>query len=344
MFDKNRSGIFVDLDRFVSCDGLALCPGCTPPDCLLTAGVRHPPTLQPYVDKRVQKMDGWMDWFVSCHVLLCEVQWSLSTCFLIVLFLLTAKAHGMPCAFSGHIYQHGEDFQHVCQHKCTCVNGVVGCMPLCPYQLPLPRWRCLRPRLARPKGGCCEEWVCDDDNHISEDLKELYSVLSLPEAASLPMSDVFLEPHCSLQITEWTPCSATCGMGISSRVTNNNPDCRLVRESRLCQIQQCGFHLPVGKKCQRTVRPQEAVRVSFAGCATAQRYRPRTCGGCTDGRCCTPSSSRTVRLRFKCPDGESFYYIMWIQSCHCSRSCFPYSGLLTGPSVSLYNDIHTVTD
>ncbi|KAF7223405.1 transcript variant X2 [Nothobranchius furzeri] len=282
----------------------------------------------------------------------------------------------MPCAFSGHIYQHGEDFQHVCQHKCTCVNGVVGCMPLCPYQLPLPRWRCLRPRLARPKGGCCEEWVCDDDNHISEDLKEqpiggfqpeghLHSNhidallqaqprhpadsegTTFREAASLPMSDVFLEPHCSLQITEWTPCSATCGMGISSRVTNNNPDCRLVRESRLCQIQQCGFHLPVvrkGKKCQRTVRPQEAVRVSFAGCATAQRYRPRTCGGCTDGRCCTPSSSRTVRLRFKCPDGESFYYIMWIQSCHCSRSCFPYSGLLTGPSVSLYNDIHTVTD
>ncbi|KAF7223404.1 transcript variant X1 [Nothobranchius furzeri] len=220
----------------------------------------------------------------------------------------------MPCAFSGHIYQHGEDFQHVCQHKCTCVNGVVGCMPLCPYQLPLPRWRCLRPRLARPKGGCCEEWVCDDDNHISEDLKEqpiggfqpeghLHSNhidallqaqprhpadsegTTFREAASLPMSDVFLEPHCSLQITEWTPCSATCGMGISSRVTNNNPDCRLVRESRLCQIQQCGFHLPVVRK---------VTNVSVSLC----EYCPSGLGLCSEFISLSPYRERSVKELF----------------------------------------------
>lgn len=71
---------------------------------------------------------------------------------------------------------------------------------------------------------------------------------SFPEMVSFPMSEVLPEPHCFLQTTEWTPCSVTCGMGISSRVTNNNPDCRLLRETRLCQIQRCDLQLPVVKK------------------------------------------------------------------------------------------------
>lgn len=95
------------------------------------------------------------------------------------------------------------------------------------------------------------------------------------------------------------------------------------------------------RKCQRTVRPHELVRITFAGCATTQRYRPRTCGTCTDGRCCTPSLSRTVKLHFHCPNGESFHRnIMWIQRCSCSSSyCRP--SIPAGPSFSLHNDIHT---
>ncbi len=96
-----------------------------------------------------------------------------------------------------------------------------------------------------------------------------------------------------------------------------------------------------GKKCRRTVRPEEPVRITFAGCSTAQVYRPRTCGTCTDGRCCTPSLSRTVRLRFHCSDGEGFYKnVMWIQRCSCNTSCPLHSGP-SSPSISLHNDIHT---
>ncbi|XP_028270508.1 cellular communication network factor 1, like 2 [Parambassis ranga] len=285
--------------------------------------------------------------------------------------LCRAEAHGLPCTFNGQVYQHGEDFQPVCQHQCTCMNGVVGCMPLCPHQVPLPQWRCSRPRLARLQGRCCEEWVCDDDNRISEELDEL-TYNSLPkgqphpnhintllqvqprhpaatgsstfrEMVSFPVSEVALEPHCFPQTTEWTQCSATCGMGISSRVTNNNPDCQLVRETRLCQIRHCELQLPVtnkGKKCQRTIRPQEAVSITFGGCSTAQRYRPRTCGACTDGRCCTPALSRTIRLRFHCPDGDTFYNVMWIQRCSCTTHCRS-ERRPSNPMISLYNDIHT---
>lgn len=84
----------------------------------------------------------------------------------------TAEAQGRPCEFNGRVYQHGEDFQPSCQHQCSCMNGVVGCMPLCPHQVPLPDWRCASPRLTRPPGRCCNEWVCEDDNHISEDPAE----------------------------------------------------------------------------------------------------------------------------------------------------------------------------
>lgn len=89
------------------------------------------------------------------------------------LCVLTAEAQGLPCEFNGRVYQHSEDFQSNCQHQCTCMDGVVGCMPLCPHQVPLPDRRCSQPRLARPEGSCCDEWVCDDDNHIKEEPDEL---------------------------------------------------------------------------------------------------------------------------------------------------------------------------
>lgn len=289
--------------------------------------------------------------------------------------LCRAEAQGLPCEFNGRVYQHGEDFKPNCHHQCTCMDRVVGCMPVCPHQMPLPDRLCSRPRLARSEGGCCEEWVCDDDNHISEEPDEpthtsLPDSQPLPnhisallqaqpqprhpaatggatfrEMVSFPVSEVLLGSGCIPQVTEWTECSTTCGMGLSSRVTNNNPDCRLVKETRLCQIRRCDLQLPVaikkGKKCQRTVRQKEPVRITFAGCSTEKRYHPRTCGTCSDDRCCTPSLSHTVRLHFHCPDGEDFYRnVMWIQRCSCNTRCRTHSGP-SSPSVSLHNDVHT---
>lgn len=45
---------------------------------------------------------------------------------------------------------------------------------------------------------------------------------------------------CLVQTTDWSPCSTSCGFGISTRVTSNNPLCKLVKESRLCQLRPCG--------------------------------------------------------------------------------------------------------
>ncbi|XP_015222336.1 CCN family member 1-like [Lepisosteus oculatus] len=288
--------------------------------------------------------------------------------------LCRAEAQGRPCEFSGRLYQHGEDFRPSCQHQCSCMDGVVGCMPLCPHEVPLPAPPCPNPRLVRAPGRCCEEWACDGGNHISEDppgepqrtpvpdpfpglasnellaptLQHPDVLPAYPEWRSLPRSSIPAPSPCLLQVTDWSECSATCGIGVSSRVTNANPECRLVRETRLCQVRACDLDvtssLRRGKQCQRTVRPREPVRITFAGCTTARRYRPRSCGACADARCCAPSLTRTVRLRFRCPDGESFARaVMWVQRCRCRDACqqgaAPAAGSL--PSVRLHNDIHT---
>lgn len=63
------------------------------------------------------------------------------------------------------------------------------------------------------------------------------------EWISSTKSHMLVPTTCFLQTTDWTPCSATCGMGVSSRVTNSNAKCRLVKETRLCQIRECGSTL-----------------------------------------------------------------------------------------------------
>lgn len=45
--------------------------------------------------------------------------------------------------------------------------------------------------------------------------------------------------NCIEQTTEWGACSQTCGMGLSTRVTNKNRRCEMVKQSRLCMIRPC---------------------------------------------------------------------------------------------------------
>ncbi|XP_076868039.1 cellular communication network factor 1, like 1 [Brachyhypopomus gauderio] len=285
--------------------------------------------------------------------------------------LCRAEAHGRPCELDGRVYQHGEDFQPGCEHRCSCVDGVVGCVPVCPHRVPLPEWRCSRPRLVTPPARCCQEWVCDDDNRIAEDdlTRELAPhehtdlggnelLASTPwdssaaapyqEWMSVSQSHALITSGCFMQTTDWSSCSATCGMGVSSRVTNKNAECRLVRETRLCQIRECGGSMAPsskkGKKCQKSIRPPTSAPVVFAGCSTTRRYRQRSCGSCVDGRCCVPSLTRTIRMRFRCPRGDGFTRsVMWIEQCSCGQKCGGEGRERLSEPFSLPNDIHTFT-
>lgn len=59
------------------------------------------------------------------------------------------------------------------------------------------------------------------------------------------------EKKCPVQTTDWSQCSSSCGMGVSSRITNKNPECKLEREARICTVRPC-HGLTVPAKVRRT--------------------------------------------------------------------------------------------
>lgn len=51
-------------------------------------------------------------------------------------------------------------FRAGCKHQCTCIDGAVGCAPLCNHQLPPASSSCPYPRLVRIPGQCCFSVDC----------------------------------------------------------------------------------------------------------------------------------------------------------------------------------------
>lgn len=58
------------------------------------------------------------------------------------------------------------------------------------------------------------------------------------------------QKNCIVHTSPWSPCSKTCGLGISTRISNDNDQCRLLKESRLCNMRPCEVditkHIKVG--------------------------------------------------------------------------------------------------
>uniref|UniRef100_A0A670K8M8 CCN family member 1 n=1 Tax=Podarcis muralis TaxID=64176 RepID=A0A670K8M8_PODMU len=268
--------------------------------------------------------------------------------------LICAKQEGRTCEYNGRIYQNGENFQPSCKHQCTCIDGAVGCQPLCPLELPLASLGCPSPKLLKVPGQCCKKFVCSkgpkkyggvtfeyNANGDSSDNELIYV------GKGVQSDHVAKQQHkCLAQTTDWSPCSKSCGFGISTRVTSDNPKCKLVKETRLCQIRPCGkpdfSKLKKGKKCLRTHKVHEPVRFSYAGCKSPRRYQPSYCGSCLDGRCCVPLRTRTLSVPFHCPDGSSFSKnVMMIHTCQCGLAHCPLlSEPAMGPRYQLNGDIH----
>ncbi|CAG14568.1 unnamed protein product, partial [Tetraodon nigroviridis] len=149
---------------------------------------------------------------------------------------------------------------------------------------------------------------------------------------------------CVIQTSEWTPCSRSAGMGVSSRITNKNPQCKLERQTRVCTIRPCSGAAE-GKKCSQIHRAPQPVRLSHGECQSVRLYRPNHCGTCTDGRCCSPRRTRTASVSFVCPNGERFQRsLMFILSCKCSRDCSHLNKVALSPQYWMYGDTHTFTD
>ncbi|XP_062872267.1 WNT1-inducible-signaling pathway protein 2 [Trichomycterus rosablanca] len=234
----------------------------------------------------------------------------------------------LGCELNGVSYKQGEVFQPSCSTHCKCAGGGVTCVPICPENIRLPSPDCPRPRRVQLPGKCCKEWVCEDmDNSVPQDGHTASSHDQLlPALRSNPSSPGF---SCINRSTEWSACSRTCGLGISTRVSNQNPACRLEQQMRLCTIRPCQtfpHQAPVWpRRCKSSYRSPVPTRLAYWGCYSTRFYRPRYCGLCTDGRCCTPYQTHTVTVPFSCPGGRLVHQsVMMISSCVCHYNC-PYS-------------------
>ncbi|KAM4689149.1 CCN family member 3 [Discoglossus pictus] len=231
---------------------------------------------------------------------------------------------GSNCVFDGVVYHNGERFQPSCKYQCTCQDGQIGCVPRCNLGLLLPGPECPFPKKVKVPGECCEKWVCDSKDEVP---LGGYAMAAYRQEATLGIDTSDMGNNCIEQTTEWSACSKTCGMGHSSRVTNRNRRCEMQKQIRLCMVRPCEEeterHMEKkGKKCLRVKKSVKPIYLEYKNCTSVHSYKPKFCGLCNDGRCCTPHNTKTIQVEFQCPDKRFMKKpMMVINTCVCHHNC-----------------------
>ncbi|XP_059836537.1 CCN family member 2-like [Hypanus sabinus] len=227
------------------------------------------------------------------------------------------------CEFNGVLYKDGDVFQPSCKYHCWCSDGGIGCIPRCSEDIRLPSPDCLYPRRIEVPGECCPRWICENqDRGILGDA--LAAFRSHVFYGRYPSSASF---KCLEHSSEWSACSRSCGIGVSTRISNKNSRCILETQSQLCIVRPCQkdyvkqVHMGMNI-CQPTTRAHRPVHFEYNNCISVRNYRPVYCGSCSDRRCCTPYRTRTESIEFKCKHGRiEKQQMMFIITCACHYNC-----------------------
>uniref|UniRef100_UPI0037E8D957 cellular communication network factor 6 n=1 Tax=Semicossyphus pulcher TaxID=241346 RepID=UPI0037E8D957 len=218
------------------------------------------------------------------------------------------------CDLNGAHYENGEAFQPSPLYKCTCIAGAIGCTPAFiqkPAGLLGPA-----PLMGNMPAGLRSG---QSPKKHQQDTTYMSAYRDPPLA---------WKKNCLIQTTPWSPCSKTCGLGISVRVNNDNGKCEMRKDRRLCLLRPCqksvikSIKMPKGKTCQPKFQAKKAEKLTLSGCTSTKKFKPTYCGVCTDKRCCVPNKSRMIKVNFTCKGGSNTQWKMqWITSCVCQRKC-----------------------
>ncbi|XP_020773602.1 cellular communication network factor 6 isoform X2 [Boleophthalmus pectinirostris] len=210
------------------------------------------------------------------------------------------------CDLNGLHYENGEAFQPSPLYKCTCIGGAIGCTPAFIQ----------KPAVLGPASLMASVPAGLRSPHSSKKHQQDTTYMSV------------WKKNCLIQSTPWSPCSKSCGLGISVRINNNNSKCEMRKERRLCLLRPCdktllkSIKMPKGKTCRPKFQAKKAEKLTLSGCTSTRKLRPMYCGMCTDKRCCVPNKSRMIPVSFLCKDGSSTRWKMqWITSCVCQKKC-----------------------
>ncbi|KAJ8385948.1 hypothetical protein AAFF_G00179100 [Aldrovandia affinis] len=217
------------------------------------------------------------------------------------------------CELNGAFYDNGQAFQPSPLYKCTCIAGAIGCTPAF-VQKPAGL------RGPAPLRGGAPGSLQSAVKHQQDTTYK-----TMPAYRDRPLA---WKKNCLIQTTPWSPCSRTCGLGISVRVNNDNSKCEMRKDRRLCLLRPCeksilkSLKMPKGKTCRPKFQAKKAEKLVLSGCTSTRSYRPTYCGICSDRRCCVPNKSRMVSVDFSCTTGSSVRWKMqWITSCVCQKKC-----------------------
>ncbi|KAJ8300692.1 hypothetical protein KUTeg_022211, partial [Tegillarca granosa] len=190
------------------------------------------------------------------------------------------------CKVGNAVYKDGKQFKLDCKQLCTCQNGRYGCINLCPQEhRPPDKSHCPNARLTQVRGQCCQEWTCEESYDELERLNRHRNAVVTKHYRRNSN-----EVECSKESTKWSPCSVTCGVGVSTRLSPK--DCQK-QQTRLCYIRPCGFEIPKDVECSPTTRSFERRKIVYNNCESVRSYRMKFCTSCRKNRCCYPKKQKT---------------------------------------------------